>query len=105
FAFARAHSAWQAWALFAVYGIYFGLTEGVQNALVADLVPAERRGAAFGWYNLAVGIAALPASLLFRAVWDRWGAPKPLRLVALLALGAAVGRAMVPPRRSAIKNP
>jgi len=48
-----------AWALFAVYGVYFGLTEGVEKALVADLVPEDRRGAAFGWYNLALGIGAL----------------------------------------------
>ena len=54
---ARADAAWQAWALFAVYGIYFGLTEGVEKALVADLVPADRRGTAFGWYNLALGSA------------------------------------------------
>jgi MFS family permease len=97
FAFARAHAAWQAWALFAVYGIYFGLTEGVQSALVADLVPAERRGAAFGWYNLAIGIAALPASLLFGAVWDRWGSPAAFEMGALLALAAAVGMAAVAP--------
>ena len=58
--FGRATSAWQAWALFALYGIYFGLTEGVEKALVADLVPAARRGVAFGWYNLALGLGALP---------------------------------------------
>ena len=71
---------WQAWALFAVYGVYFGLTEGVEKALVADLVPEDRRGAAFGWYNLAIGIGALPASLLFGALWDRWGSADRLRL-------------------------
>ncbi|HEX6863863.1 MAG TPA: MFS transporter, partial [Thermoanaerobaculia bacterium] len=65
FGLGRAGAAWHVWALFAVYGIYFGLTEGVEKALVADLVPADRRGAAFGWYNLALGVGALPASLLF----------------------------------------
>jgi MFS family permease len=101
FAFARAHAAWQAWALFAAYGLYFGLTEGVQSALVADLVPATRRGAAFGWYNLAIGIAALPASLLFGAVWDRWGSPAAFQMGALIALTAAVGMAVVAPGRRA----
>jgi MFS family permease len=104
FAFARAHSAWQAWALFAAYGLYFGLTEGVQNALVADLVPATRRGAAFGWYNLAIGIAALPASLLFGAVWDRWGSPAAFQMGALIALVAAVGMAVVAPGRRALPS-
>ena len=54
--FALATVVWQAWALFGVYGIYFGLTEGSERALVADLVSASRRGAAFGWYNLATGL-------------------------------------------------
>ena len=101
FAFGRAAAAWQAWALFAVYGLYFGLTEGVEKALVADLVPADRRGAAFGWYNLAIGLAALPASLLFGAFWDRWGSAAAFDFGALLALLAAVGMAAVAPRRSA----
>ncbi|HEY2293039.1 MAG TPA: MFS transporter [Thermoanaerobaculia bacterium] len=89
--FGRANQTWHAWALFAVYGVYFGLTEGVEKALVADLVPQDRRGAAFGWYNLAIGIGALPASLLFGALWDRWGSATAFNLGALLALAAAVG--------------
>ena len=88
--FARASAAWHAWALFAVYGIFFGLTEGSEKALVADLVDRARRGTAFGWYNLAIGLSALPASLLFGAVWDRRGAPAAFAMGATLALGAVV---------------
>ncbi|HKI03483.1 MAG TPA: MFS transporter [Thermoanaerobaculia bacterium] len=99
FAFGRATEQWQAWALFAVYGLYFGLTEGVEKALVADLVAPDRRGAAFGWYNLAIGLGALPASLLFGALWDRWGAALAFDFGALLALAAAVGMAIVAPKR------
>lgn len=98
FAFGRASEEWQAWALFAVYGVYFGLTEGVEKALVADLVAPERRGAAFGWYNLAIGVGALPASLLFGALWDRWGSTTAFDFGALLALVAAVGMAIVAPK-------
>jgi MFS family permease len=101
FLFGRASQTWQAWALFAVYGLYFGLTEGVEKALVADLVPKDRRGAAFGWYNLAIGVGALPASLLFGALWDRWGSATAFDLGALLALAAAVGVIFVVPRRAA----
>src|SRR5262249_43788894 len=72
-AFGRATVAWQAWALFCVYGLYFGLVEGTERALVADLVPALRRGTAYGWYNLAIGVAALPASVMFGFIWDRFG--------------------------------
>lgn len=101
FAFGRASTEWQAWALFAVYGVYFGLTEGVEKALVADLVAPERRGAAFGWYNLAIGVGALPASLLFGALWDRWSPTAAFDFGALLALVAAVGMAIVAPKRIA----
>jgi MFS family permease len=101
FLFGRAGQAWHAWALFAVYGLYFGLTEGVEKALVADLVPADRRGAAFGWYNLAIGVGALPASLLFGALWARWGSTAAFDFGALLALAAAIGVGFVVPRRAA----
>ena len=98
--FARATAAWQAWALFAVYGVFFGLTEGAERALMADLVIPERRGTAFGWYNLAIGLGALPASLLFGWVWDRAGAPVAFLMGALLALTAAIGMLLVVPRRT-----
>jgi MFS family permease len=101
FAFGRAGSAWHAWALFAVYGLYFGLTEGVEKALVADLVPEDRRGAAFGWYNLALGIGALPASLLFGFLWDHWSSRLAFDFGALVALTAAAGLALVVPGRRA----
>ena len=96
-AFGRATQTWQAWALFAVYGTYFGLTEGVEKALVADLVPAEKRGAGFGWYNLAIGLGALPASVIFGAVWDRWGAVAAFELGAALSAVAAVALVFVVP--------
>ncbi|NUQ21381.1 MAG: MFS transporter [Gemmatimonadaceae bacterium] len=94
-AFGRAGATWQAWALFAVYGTYFGLTEGVEKALVADLVPAEKRGAGFGWYNLAIGLGALPASVVFGIVWDRYGAARAFELGASLSAMAAVGLVLV----------
>jgi MFS family permease len=101
FGFASARTAWHAWALFAVYGIFFGLTEGSERALVADLVGPERRGTAFGWYNLAIGLGALPASLMFGYVWDRAGASTAFVMGASLALAAAVGLALVAPTRTA----
>jgi len=91
--FAAATQAWHAWALFAVYGVYFGMTEGVEKALVADLVPAGVRGTAFGWYNLTIGLAAFPASLIFGALWQVFGAPVAFTTGAALAILAAVGLA------------
>jgi len=100
FAFGWAAAAWQAWALFAVYGIFYGMTEGTEKALVADIVPRARRGSAFGWYNLAIGLGALPASLLFGAIWDRVGAPTAFVFGATLALIAALLMAFVAPSRA-----
>jgi MFS family permease len=96
FLFARATHAWEAWALFGAYGIYFGLTEGAELALVADVVPKERRGAAYGWYYLAIGIGALPASLLFGALWDRFGSGTAFVFGAALSLLAALALAFPP---------
>jgi MFS family permease len=75
------------WILFVIYGIYFGLAEGAEKALVADLVRPEQRGTAYGLYNLAFGITVLPASLLMGALWTWWG-PGPAFLVSA-ALGAS----------------
>jgi MFS family permease len=97
YAFGWAKLAWHAWVLFAVYGIFYGMTEGTEKALVADIVPATRRGSAFGWYNLAIGLGALPASLIFGALWDRRGAPTAFVFGATLALIAAVMMAFVAP--------
>ncbi|HEV2799998.1 MAG TPA: MFS transporter [Pyrinomonadaceae bacterium] len=63
-----------AWTLFLIYGIYFGLVEGAEKALVADLVPADKRGTAYGLYNLAFSITVWPASLLMGVLWSWRGA-------------------------------
>lgn len=94
--FAFATHAWHAWALFGVYGLYFALTEPTERALVADFVPAERRGTAFGWFHLTVGIGMLPASVIFGLVWDGFGPQSAFLLGASLALLAAVLLAFMP---------
>ena len=68
------------WALFLIYGIYFGLAEGAEKALVADLVRPEQRGTAYGLYNLALGLTVFPASLLMGTIWD-WKGPTTAFLV------------------------
>jgi MFS family permease len=89
--FAAAHAAWEIWGLFLIYGLYFGLTEGVEKALIADLAPERLRGSAFGLYHLAIGVGALPASLLFGWVWERFGDPAAFGMGGVLALAAAFG--------------
>jgi MFS family permease len=89
--FALADTAWQIWSLFAFYGLFFGLTEGAEKAYVADLAPAEHRGTAYGLYHAAVGLAALPASLLMGLVWERVSPGAAFGLGAGLALIASAG--------------
>ncbi|MBK9156280.1 MAG: MFS transporter [Chloracidobacterium sp.] len=88
-AFGFIDAPWQAWLLFALYGAYFGLTEGSEKALVADLVPEEKRGTAYGLYNLAFGITVFPASLLFGALWTGFGAMTAFLVSAAISITAA----------------
>jgi MFS family permease len=99
--FALATQTWHAWALFLAYGLFFGLTEGVERALVADLVPASRRGLAFGWYNGVIGAAVLPASVAFGLMWDWKGSGFAFSVGAVSAGLAAVGLVLVRPARRA----
>lgn len=100
--FARADATWHAWALFAAYGLYYALTEGVEKALLADLAPAGARGGAFGWHAFAVGIGALPASLIFGALWQGAGPVAAFGLGAGLAAAASLLLwALVPAPRAA----
>jgi MFS family permease len=70
---AFSNSGWQVWALFAFYGLYYAATEGTAKALVADLVPESSRGTAYGLFNAAIGITALPASLIAGLLWQGAG--------------------------------
>ena len=89
-AFSSISTPAEAWILFLVYGVYFGLTEGTEKALVADLVRPEQRGTAYGLYNLAFSITVLPASLLMGWLWDWRGAPTAFAVSAALGLTSAL---------------
>jgi MFS family permease len=97
--FAFVGSAWQAWALFLIYGVYFGLTEGVEKALVADLVPPEKRGTAYGFYNLAFSITVFPASIIFGAIWTKFGAETAFLISGGISICAAVMLLTVQPKQ------
>ena len=77
-------------AVFLAYGIYFGFTEGVEKAWVADMAPAAARGTAFGIYNAALGLGGLAASLIFGAIWTRVSPQAAFLTGAALALAASV---------------
>jgi MFS family permease len=88
--FGFAGAAWQAWPLFVVYGVYYALVEGSERALVAELAGAGARGRAFGRYHAVIGLTALPASLGFGALADRFGPRVPFTAAAALAAVAAL---------------
>jgi MFS family permease len=102
---ALANTGWQVWTLYALYGIYYGVTEGTAKALVADIVQPEQRGTAYGVYNAAIGLAAFPASAIAGVLWQGafgWsglGASAPFLFGALLALTAAGLMALWLPRK------
>ncbi len=96
--FAFASSAWHVWALYLGFGLYYGAFQGAASALVADLVPADLRGTAFGLFNGAIGVAAFPASLLAGLLWDWYGASAPFLAGGALALVAMGGLLAVVPR-------
>jgi MFS family permease len=99
------------WGLFALYALFFGLTEGSERAFVADLVPEQLRGRAYGMFYAAVGVAALPASIVFGLLWKRFG-PRvafltgaALALVAAIALWAATAGMRSTPRTRELSPP
>ncbi|MBA7667625.1 hypothetical protein ES703_75721 [subsurface metagenome] len=89
--FAVASEVWQVWLLFACYGIYYGIVEGVARAFVADLVTEEKRGTAYGLYHGVVGLTLLPASLIAGWLWQAISPAAPFYFGAGLAFIAMLG--------------
>jgi MFS family permease len=90
FGFALANHSYQIWLLFAFYGLYYATTEGVAKAFVADMVSADHRGRAYGIYNTAVGLVALPASFIAGALWDKVSPASPFFFGAAISLLASL---------------
>jgi MFS family permease len=86
-------------AVFLAYGVFYGLSEPVEKAFVADLAPKALRGTAFGYYNLMVGLGALPASLIFGFVGQSWGYPQAFLVGAAFAGTASLLLLAVKPSR------
>jgi hypothetical protein len=85
-------------ALLGIYSLYYALSEGTEKALVADLVAPENRGRAFGWMNGLIGFAALPASVVFGAIWQGAGSKTAFLAGAAVAAAAVLGLVALVPR-------
>jgi MFS family permease len=94
--FALARAGWQVWLLYVAYGLYYAMAYGTANAMVADLVPDNLRGTAYGTYHAVIGILAFPASLIAGLLWQgagAWGGfgpSAPFLFGGSLALSAAL---------------
>ncbi len=91
FAAALAPGSTAMWGVYALYGVYYGVAYGTTRAFVADLVPEEKRGTAYGAYATVVGTMAFPASFLAGLLWDAYGPAAPFFFSGVLALFASVG--------------
>ncbi len=89
--FAMASAIWHIYLLFTLYGVYYGIVEGVAKAFVADLAPAEKRGTAYGLYQGVVGLTLVAASLIAGLLWDNVSTASPFYLGAGLAFLAMLG--------------
>lgn len=74
YGFAVAREPGIVWMLFGVYGVFMGLTEGIQKAFLASVIPGEFKATAYGIFNAVTGLALLPASLVAGWLWDRYSA-------------------------------
>ena len=99
FGFAFASERWHIWSLYAGYGLYYGAFLGASSALVADLVPERLRGTAYGIFNAALGVAALPASVIAGLLWDWYGPAAPFLFGAVVSIMATIGLLMIPLKR------
>jgi MFS family permease len=88
--FAVANSSWAIMSLFGIYGLYIGLTEGVEKALLADIAPRSQKASVFGLHALVVGTALLPASIIAGFLWDLFGASAPFWFGGITGIFAAV---------------
>jgi len=88
--FGLVSASWQVWALYIVYGLYYGMAFGTTKAMVADLVPVELRGTAYGTFNAILGILDFPASLIAGILWQGVGGWQGFGPSAPFLFGAAL---------------
>jgi MFS family permease len=95
-----ATSAFHVWTLFAFYGLYSGLTEGVEKALVSELCPGESRATMLGIHASLVGIGLLPASIIGGLLWDLLGPTAPFYFGGGMGVAAALGMYFIVPKQT-----
>jgi len=90
FGFGFSNSAWHIWVLFAMYGIYYGMTEGVSRAYIAEMIPQKNRGTAYGIYGTTIGVSSFFASIIMGIIWQTLGATAAFSFGGALSAVAAI---------------
>lgn len=90
FGFAHATTLPSLFALFVLYGLFFAFTEGSGRALIADLVPSEARGTAYGIFYTVTGISIIAGGYLTGAIWDHYASVTTFTIAAAGSLVAAL---------------
>jgi MFS family permease len=88
--FAVAKSSWAYIGLFAIYGLYTGMTEGIEKALLADLAPEKQKASVYGLHAFACGVAFFPASVLAGLLWSWLGSAAPFWFGGFTGIAAAI---------------
>ncbi len=90
FGFGRTSSSTAIVMLFALYGLYSAAADGAQKALVADLIPRDKRGTGLGIYNCLIGMTLLPASIIAGLLYDNINNSVPFYYGSAMAFVAAM---------------
>jgi len=98
--FSFAKDAFHVWTLFACYGLYNGLTGGVEKALVSELCPGESRATMLGIHASLVGLGLLPASIIGGLLWDLLGPQAPFYFGGGAGVAAALGMYFIVPKQA-----
>jgi MFS family permease len=89
--FAFAYSSWQVWVLFAMYGVGIAIIETASRAIASDIIKDKSlRGTAIGTYHAFVGMALLPANIIFGFIATRFGEAVAFGYAGAIAVIAAI---------------
>ena len=84
-----------------IYGVYVGVAETIQRALVAEYAPPSIRGAAYSFYYLVIGLCLLVSNIVFGILWDVYGPGIAFTYSSVTALIAMVATTMLLGKRKA----
>ena len=80
-----------AFILASVYGLYIGITETVQRAIIPKYVDSTIRGTAYGLYNLVIGSSFFIGNIVFGYLWDTHSLIVAISFSSVFVLSAVIG--------------